>query len=367
MNKKESDAKTYAGLRRRLWLLDLCLTVLLLGFLILGGAARSYRSWVITHIPGWPLQVAAYVGSLGAGMGILSFPLDWFRNFRLEHHFNLSTQRFPQWLLEHMKQWLVGGILSLVVVEGLYALIRFSPKNWWTWAAFFWMIWSVLLTRIAPTWLIPIFYRQSPLKDTSLQQRLESLLDRCGTKVRGIFEVDLSRTTKKANACLCGLGKTRRVLISDTLLEQHPPEEVEVVLAHEVGHHRLHHMGILIVTSTVLTGFICFLLDRIVRSWLGPLSLTGLTDLAVLPLLGLLFMAASLLGMPWVNGLSRILEAQADRYALAQTHNPEAFAAAMRRLADLNLAEVSPPAWVEWLFYDHPSIGKRIAMAESAK
>ena len=360
----ESDAKRYASLRRGLWLADLFLSFLLLGGWLASGGARLYESWVAARVHGWPLQVAVYAGSLGAGMALVSFPLDWVRDFWLEHRFGLSTLTFPRWLLDQAKHGLIGGLLGLIVVEGLCALIRFAPENWWIWAAFFWLGWSILLTRVAPTWLIPIFYRQTPLKETALKERLESLLARCQTPVRGIFEMNLSRTTRKANACLCGLGKTRRVLISDTLLEIHPPEEVEVVLAHEVGHHRLHHIGILIAASGLATGGACFVVDRAARSLLNSLSLTGLSDLAALPLLALLFLGIGLVWMPFINGLSRILEAQADRYALDATRNPKAFAAAMRRLAERNLAEETPPKWVEWLLYDHPPITKRIAMAE---
>lgn len=367
MNKNETQAKAYGRWKRRLMLADLALTFFLLGLLLASGASRSYRSWILSRIQGWPWATAAYAGSFGVGMAILSFPLDWFRGFKLEHRFGLSTQGFPQWLWGHAKQLLIGGVLGLVLVEGLSALLRWTPGTWWAWAALLWLGGSLFLSRVFPTWLIPLFYRQIPLKDPALQTRLESLLSRCRTRVRGIFEINLSRTTRKANACLCGLGKTRRVLISDTLLETHPPEEVEVVLAHEVGHHRLHHMGILAAAGTGATLSICFFADRWIRASLVSLSLTGLEDLAALPLLGLFFLAADLLWMPWINGLSRILEAQADRYALESTRNPRAFVAAMRRLGERNLAEVSPPAWVERLFYDHPPISKRIAMAEQGR
>lgn len=365
-----SNASRYAQLKRRLWLIDWALTVGFLGGMVASGWGVCLRSWVMAHFTGWMIQVAVYVGFLGIGGSIAGLPLDWFGSFFLEHRFGLSTQRFRQWLWEYLKRFLVGGVLGLIVVEGLAALLRtFGPAGrfgptWWVWAAFFWMGWSILLTRVAPAWLIPIFYRQRELSDPSLRDRLDSFLRRSATPVRGIFEVDLSRTTRKANACLCGLGKTRRVLVSDTLARTYPPEEVEVVLAHEVGHHRGHHLGILIVTSTIAAGASCFAVNEIARGWILRLGLAGLTDLAALPLIGLgLFLAGSIL-MPITNGLSRWLEAQADRFALEATRNPQAFIATMRRLAEQNLAEWQPPRWVEWLLYDHPPIAKRIAMAE---
>jgi STE24 endopeptidase len=232
------------------------------------------------------------------------------------------------------------------------------------WAAILWLAWSVLLTRVAPMWLIPIFYRQRPLADAELRRRLEALVARCRTRVQGIFEVNLSKTTRKANACLCGLGATRRVLVSDTLLSSHPPEEVEVVLAHEVGHHRLNHLWLLIVVSALQIGISCFLVDLAAPIGMARLSLTGLDDLAVLPLLGLGLLLANLALMPGVNAVSRWLEAQADRFALERTGNPQAFIATMHRLAERNLAEMVPPRWAEWLLYDHPPISQRIASAE---
>jgi len=360
----QTQARIYALWKRGLWVIDLLLTVGLMGGVMATGLAQSWRSWVVARIPSWPLQTAIYVGVLGVGLTIFSLPLDWFRSFTLEHRFGLSTQRLPQWLWEQFKQFTIGGALGLILVEGLVALIRLKPETWWLWAALFWMGWSVLLTRVAPIWLIPIFYKQRPLENTGLRQRLEALLNRCGTRVGGIFELDLSRTTRKANACLCGMGRTRRVLVSDTLLAAHPPEEVEVVLAHEVGHHRFHHLGILIFVSALATSFSCLLVDRTARFGLARFGLSGLADLAALPLIGLLFLAASLLLMPLLNGLSRRLEKQADQYALDQTDDPQAFIATMKRLAERNLAELDPPRWVEWLFYDHPSISKRIALAQ---
>jgi STE24 endopeptidase len=358
-------ARDYSSWKRRLWLADLILTTSLLVILLGTGWARSLEIWIAGRISLWPVQVAAYVGLLGIGMAVVSFPFDWFSSFTLEHRFGLATQRFGQWLCDTLKRLGVGGILGLLAVEGLVALIRWDPRNWWGWAAFVWVGWSMLLTRLAPILLIPIFYRQQPLKDTALRQRLEQLLKRCQVRFREIFEVNLSRTTRKANACLCGLGPTRRVLVSDTLLGTHTAEEIEVVLAHEVGHHRLHHLGLLIAIGAVGTGLGCFIVNQLVQNWLNPLDLRGLSDLAALPLIGLCFLGVGLVGMPVTNGISRWLERQADRFALKLTGHPEAFISTMRRLAEQNLAEIDPPRWAEWLLYDHPPIAKRIALAET--
>ncbi len=360
---KEGKAQEYALLKRKLWLVDLILTAGFLIGLLVSGATRSLGIWVANRVAGWPLQTAVYTSLLGIAFALATFPLEWFGQFKLEHRFGLSTESLPRWMGRWLKGFLVGGILGLIVVEGFVGLIRAFPENWWIGAALGWLAGSTLLTQLTPVLLIPLFYRQSPLADAALRQRLEEFLSRSRTKVSGLFEVDLSRSTRKANACLCGFGRTRRVLLSDTLLESHPPEEVEVVLAHEVGHHRLHHLGILIGLSALATGASCFGVDRAFGFLRVPMGLTGPEELAALPALALLFLAAGLLLMPALSFASRILEAQADRFALDQTRNPEAFVATMRRLAERNLAELNPPRWVEWLLYDHPPIGKRIAMA----
>ncbi len=358
-------AREYALLKRHLWLLDLAVTTLLLAGLITSGVAQSLRCWVTARIVGWPAQVALYTAFLWILMEVLLFPLDWFRSFTVEHRFNLSTQKFLQWLWEYSKQMILAGAIGLGFVEGFSLLLRKAPAHWWIWATFFWMVWSAFLSWIGPTVLIPIFYKQSRLKDAALQRRLESFVRRCGTQVQGIFELNLSKTTRKANACLCGLGTTRRVLVSDTLLDSYPPEEIEVVLAHEMGHHQLYHIGILIAVSTLAAGLSCFWVDQMVRRWAPIFRLTGLNDLAALPFIALGLFVIGLLLMPITQGISRYLENQADRFALKKTGNPTAFIATMRRLAEQNLAEMDPPRWVEWLLYDHPPIRKRIALAQN--
>ena len=362
--KKAGNASRYAAWKRRFWLAELALTAATFWILLSGGIAVEWGRWVTAHFSSPALQAAVYAGLLWAASLLLSFPLDWVRGFRLEHRFGLSTQTFGDWLKDYAKQAALAAGMGLLVVETLSFLFRSAPERWWIWAAAAWIAWEILLTRMGPILLIPLFYKQEPLETGSVRQRLEGLLARCGTQVQGIFSVNLSRTTRKANACLCGLGRSRRVLVSDTLLSQYPPEEIEAVLAHELGHHRLGHIGILLGVSAAAVGLSCFWVDRWARGWMPGLGISGLSDLAALPLIGFGLFLSGLLLMPVTQWLSRRLERQADRFALEQTGNPAAFIGTMRRLAEQNLAEEKPPLWVEWLLYDHPPIFRRIAMAE---
>ena len=360
-----ADPALYAALKRRLWLADLLLTLGIFCVLLLSGAAVGWARWVERHLSAWPLQVALFAGALWGMAALLSFPLDWIRGFRLEHRFGLSTQDFGSWLKDHAKGLALGGALGILTAEGLSFLLRAALHHWWLWAAAAWTFWGALLTWVFPTLLIPLFYKQTPLEPGPVRQKMEALLGKCGTKVSGIFSLNLSRTTRKANACLCGLGGSRRVLLSDTLLSGYPVEEIETVLAHELGHHGLHHIGLGILLSAAAAGLSCFAVDRWASAAMPGLGIAGLSDLPALAFIGFGLFLAGLLLMPVTQGVSRRLERQADQFALDQTHNPAAFIAAMRRLAEQNLAEQSPPLWAEWLLYDHPPISKRIRLAEN--
>ena len=363
----KADPKAYARIRRKLWLLELALSLGLASAFIAGGWAQRVAGRAEAWAAPWPLKVAAYTGLLWAAMVVIFLPLDWFQGYRLEHRFGLSNHTLASWVKDHAKQLGLSALFGLIAVESLSLILRLSPQRWWLWTAAAWFGWSVALTRIFPTLLIPLFYRQKPVENPALTGRLRQFLEQCGAPVRGVFEVNLSRTTKKANACLCGMGPTRRVLLTDTLLSGYPEPEIEVVLAHEVGHHRLHHLGISLAVGAAATAVSCLLVDGAARAALSPLGIAGLASLAALPVIGLGLTIANLALLPATNGLSRILERQADRFALEKTRDAGAFIGAMRRLAEQNLAEMQPPRWVEWLLYDHPPIAKRLAMAEQWK
>jgi STE24 endopeptidase len=193
---------------------------------------------------------------------------------------------------------------------------------------------------------------------------LLELSRRAGTRVKGVFEWKLSEKSKKANAALTGLGNTRRIILSDTLLEQFQDEEVEAVLAHELGHHVHHHIlrGITIQAAATIGGFY---LIHCTLDWLGPhFGFQGAADFANLPLLALVTTFLSLVLLPAVNSYSRAMERQADTYALRAISSRAPFISSMEKLAELNLAERQPHPWIEFIFHSHPSIQKRIDFAQ---
>jgi STE24 endopeptidase len=296
----------------------------------------------------------------------LGLGLDYY-GFRLEQRFQLSNQKTRAWLWDEAKGFLVGLVMASVVVELLYFMIRQSPQHWWliTWALF--MSLFILLAQLAPVVLFPIFYKFEPLENEDLRRRLVQLGERAGTRVRGVYRWKLSEKSKKANAALTGLGSTRRIILADTLLDHYAPEEVEAVLAHELGHHVHKHIlkSILVQAGITLFGF--WLANFVLHFAVDRHMFEELSDFANLPLLAITATAVSLLLMPALNAYSRFNERQADRYAFESIDSVDPFISSMNKLAKQNLAELTPAKWIEVLFHSHPAISKRVAAAEEWK
>jgi STE24 endopeptidase len=293
---------------------------------------------------------------------VVTLPVEYWSGFVLEHHFGLSTQSFRAWLWKRVKGWLLAAPLMLGLLCGLYALIWSAGPWWWLWAAAGWLAVTIILGQLLPVLILPLFYRVTPLDDASLLERFRRLAAGTGLTVAGVYRLGLSDETRKANAALAGLGRTRRVLLGDTLLDGFSQEEVEIVFAHELGHHVHRHLPKLIAVEVVLTSLSLWLADRVLHALAPALGYAGATDPGALPLLLLVLTAFGLLVMPAQNALSRYFERQCDRYALQRTANPTAYRSAFSKLAEVNKSDPNPHPVVVWLFHDHPPIGERIAI-----
>lgn len=358
------DAREYARRSRRAALAAMGLELIYVWGLPASGLAQAWAARVSELSP-WPWAVAVYVTGLAVPGTLLMLPLAWDRGFRLEQAMGLSRETARAWAWRWLKTQMVGGVLVLAAAVGLSAILRASPRAWWGWAAIVWVGWSVVLTQWMPVVLLPLFYRQRPLEPTALAARLRALTERCGMAMSGMYEVDFSRQTAKANACLCGLGGTRRILLTDTLVRHYAPEEIETIVAHEIGHDRLRHLPRLLGFGalTTIAGF--WLVARWLPSGLARFGIAGPTALAALPVLAAALSVLQVAWLPLQRGLSRRFERAADRFALEATRAPAAFIGAMRKLQQQNLAEPEVSPWVEWFWYDHPPIARRVAMAEA--
>jgi STE24 endopeptidase len=363
------EARRYNRIRRWLGMADAIIGFLLLVVLLVTGWTGKLRDWSYLGAgQHYFLAVFLYVLMFSVVIKVFSAPLDYL-SFRLEHRYNLSNQKMRSWLWDELKGWLVGLVLGTVFVEIIYAIIRIAPQRWWmiAWAVFVGLF--LLMAQLAPVVLFPLFYKFEPLNNDSLRDRLTRLGERAGTRVRGVYEWKLSEKSKKANAALMGLGGTRRIILSDTLLENYSEDEIEAVLAHELGHHVRRHIvkGILMQVAVTLFGF--WLTDQVLRyaiarDWFPVLD-PRMYDFANLPLIILVATVLGFLLMPALNALSRKHEREADLYAWENIQAIEPFVTSMQKLADQNLSERTPSRFVEWFFESHPSIQKRIAAAEA--
>ena len=316
--------------------------------------------------PAWTAATAVllYVAALTILNEIAGLPLSFYSSFILERRYGLSNERLGGWLKDQGKSLAISLVLGSAAATVVYFFIRHFPNGWWLPAGLVFALVIAGLTNLAPVLLLPLFYHVKPLARADLRARLIALADRAGARVLGAYEWGLGEKTRKANAALAGLGSTRRILVSDTMLAEYPDEEIEVVLAHELAHH-VHGdiwKGLLLESAMVLAGFL--FAASVLSRWTGWLGLDGPADVAGLPLLLLAAGAVSLLAVPLANALSRSYERSADRFALEITRNPAAFISAMRRLGAQNLAEQEPSKLTKWLFHSHPPIRERIASAE---
>jgi len=356
--------KRYHRVRRLLGVAGFLLDLAILGILLFAGWTIKLRV-LSEHGSSRPaVALLIYLLAFGLLTQCLGLPLDFLKGFWIEHRYGLSNLTLAAWAKDQAKGLALGGALLALGAEVLYGTMRRWPQHWWIICALAFVGFFVLLAQLAPVVIFPIFFKFKPLENPLLTDRLLALSRRAGTRVRGVFEWKLSEKSKKANAALVGLGNTRRIILSDTLLEHFQEDEVEAVLAHEFGHHVHRHMlqGIAVQMAATFLGF--YLVQAALGRFSGFFGFAGLADFANFPLLLLVSTLLSLVLLPAVNAHSRAMERQADAYALRAIPSKSAFVTGMEKLATLNLAERQPHPWIEFFFHSHPSIEKRIAFAE---
>jgi STE24 endopeptidase len=313
------------------------------------------------------LLVALFI-VLTLGHIAVSFPLSLYSGHVLEHQFHLSTQSFAAWLWRYVKRHLLGLALGSIMMLGLYWLIWTAGSLWWLAAAGAFFLVSVVLGQLAPVLILPLFYKIEKLDSPELLGRIARLAEGTGLSIEGVYRMDLSEETVKANAMLAGLGRTRRVLLGDTLLNGFSPDEIEVIFAHEIGHQVFRHIRKMIVAGLFFSALGFWVCDRLLALWTtaGGKDALDYAHLPVhtLPLIMFILLLFTLLLEPLQNAISRHYERQADRYALQKTGNKAAYLSAFRKLAKLNKDDPNPHPLEVFLFHGHPPIGERLAMAE---
>lgn len=359
--------KSYMGGRYALFGVRSALSLgffILLIFTPLGRTLRDLTAAWAGH-RAW-LTLTLYAACLLLLYHLLLLPMDLYRGYVREHAYALSTQGLGEWFKDWGKGLLVQVVLLLPTVNLLYLFIRRDPLRWFLPATGILGGLIILLTFLAPVVIDPLFYTFTPLNDADLKARVLRLADQAGIPVEEVLEVDASRRTVKGNAYVTGFGRTKRIVLYDTLLKRASPDEVEVVLAHEMG-HRIHHHIWKGVGLSILGLFFALGIAGVVLRWgTGRGLLTHPADPAGVPLLVLTLLVLSLVTLPLQNAISRHFERQADLASLRLSGNHEAYVQAEVNLARSNLSDITPPRWAVLFLYTHPPVLERIAVAEAS-
>jgi STE24 endopeptidase len=361
----EDKATRYHRLGRRARVLTTAAAGFVLAVFLATGSSLWLSDWSAGIAGGRPVSsVALYILVLSVSLALILLPLELYRGFLLERRYGLATETLRHWLRDHVKAVLVGLLFAELGGAFVYFALRSWPQYWWLGAGAGYSVVSIILVNLAPVVLLPLFFTFKPLEKTALRDRLTALASRAGTRVVGVYEWTLSDRTKKGNAALTGIGNTRRILLSDTLLAEYSDDEIEVILAHELAHHVHRDIRTSILIDMVLM-FVGFFVAHHALRWAVPVfGLKTAADPAGIPVLLVTAGAVGLCMKPLLNAMSRSHERRADAYALRMTANPSAFISAMRRLGQQNLAEENPSSLVQAFFYTHPPIKERVRTAE---
>jgi STE24 endopeptidase len=314
-----------------------------------------------------PVSDGLYVATVAAASWLSRLPTDYLLNYRVERSFGLTKQPVRDWLADQLKGLGVSLAFQVPLTGAAYAVVRRRPDDWWLVLSAVTVPLMAGLSQLAPVVLMPIFNRFELLDDPEMVARIRSLSERSGLPISAVYRMDLSRQTEKANAFFTGLGRTRRIVLADTLLAGFEPQEVEGVVAHELGHQVHGDIWRLVALYGAAATASLFVAAKVAPALIertrNRTGVDELRDVASLPLLGLALLGASALTAPFQAAVSRAIERRTDRFALELTGDGATYARAMARLAEKNLADPDPPRLLVWLLASHPPIAERIRTA----
>ena len=343
-------------------------TVGVLALIIFTGWPNHFKKWAsiirVRFLSNW-----LYLVILIVVMYVLSFPFSYYRAFMVEHQYGFSNQTFMEWWGEDLLSLLITAIIAIIPVSLFYWAIR-RFRRWYLVFTVAFLPIMIFFVIIAPVVISPLFNDFKPLGDQALKQDIQNLAASAGIQGSDIFEVDASRQSSKINAYVTGLFATKRIVLYDTLIKNFSRDEIHFVMAHEMGHYVMNHVwwGVLVGAVLLLLGG--WLVDATIRPFIRRfhrrLGYDALDNIASLPLVLLFVFVINFVFQPIGNGISRVMEHQADEYGLETADIPKAEAIrAFDKLSVFNLSNPDPSPIIEFWFYTHPSLKKRIAFVES--
>lgn len=364
---EDHKSKRYARLKYKLAIIDtayLLFLLLLLQFSEFNTRLEYFCQSVFTN---QVLSIALYSAVIFLLYSALSFFLDFYRSFTVEHRFGLSNQSIKSFFSDYLKGMALSLVFFMVLIEGFFYFIRNNPVSWWWMSAIFWIILSVIIARIFPVLIIPLFFKYKRIEDERLRQRILDLAAKMKVRILDVFEIDYSKKSLKANAAFVGMGRSKRVLLTDTLLRgRFVPEEIEMILAHEFAHYRYRHL-VKMVSISSLVVFAAFYIFYVLNDRFFAARGMAVWDIANIGIWIFIFIVFQALVTPALNFISRAMEANADRMAIRITGDPGSFISMMEKLSEQNLADKKPPLWAKLFFYNHPPVEERIGYAKNAE
>jgi STE24 endopeptidase len=363
----EERARNYESIHNRLFLIRVLFTVLLVSAYLFSGASVYLADGLRSRFGSfWPVINGLYTLITVFGFSAVMFPLSLYSDFVLERRYGMSNQELEGWFVDYLKSLVIELFVATVFFEVIYAFLRYTPCLWWIWATFFYVVFVVVLAAIAPVVILPLFHKFEPIDNPSLTDAVKSFVEKAGLKVVGVFRWGLEEKTNAGNAALTGLGKTRRIVLGDTILKDYTQDEIVAVLAHEVGHYKHRDMARLIVAGSILAavGFYLahFFLWALVAKF-AKFGIAGPDDIGSFPIFIFCLLVFSLVTMPISNAYSRRREYKADAYAVGMIGSAGSLVNALEKLAAQNLADKNPAPWIEFFLHGHPSISRRVRRA----
>lgn len=355
------DNKKYNKLKLTLGIIETLFSFILIILSIQSGLNKQLEELIRSYLINDYLVFLSFIFFMAFGSAVLLSPLSFYSGFYLEHKFNLSNQTFVKWAWESSKAVLVSSVIAVPILILFYYSILHFGTNWWLPFAVILFLFSVILARVVPVFILPLFYKLIPIENESLKIRITKLASEAGIKVENIFKFDMSKNTKKANAAFTGIGKSKRILLGDTLLDNFSEDEIETVIAHEIGHYKKKHIIKNILYGTASSFVTLYIASILYSNSIAWFSLKSIEQIAALPLLALWLMIIGLVQTPLGNILSRKFEYEADQYSIQAAQKSSVFIAALEKLNQQNLGDPEPHPFVEWYFYSHPSITNRIS------
>ncbi|MDH3545302.1 MAG: M48 family metallopeptidase, partial [Desulfuromonadales bacterium] len=334
----------------RVGLVESLFSSLLLLLFLFGGWLAWYDDLILGVTTSFIGQGCLFVLGLLLAQTLIDMPFSLYRTFVIEERFQFNTSTPKLWITDLLKSFAVGMILLSLLTAGSLALVQASPNLWWLWVWGLFAVITLLLMYLSPVLIEPLFFKFQPLQDQALAERVKAVMKQAGLQVERVQQVDASRRSKHSNAYFTGIGRVKRIVLFDTLLEQMSDDEILGVLAHEAGHWKLGHIWKRLLSMELVSLLVCWLF-WLVLSWEGLSGWFGLVELSFLGKVLLVGFLASLVSFPLtpISSLrSRRHEWQADQFACNLTGEPESLASALVKLCKENLSNLHPHPFYAW-------------------